>query len=55
MECEDEKWRLVAYLPKSLNEMEHNYEVHDKEILAVIRDLEVWKHLLEDAKFKFEI
>ena len=40
MECEDGKWRLVAYLSKSLNEIERNYEIHNKEILAVIWELE---------------
>ena len=55
IECEDGKWRPVEYLSKSLNETERNYEIYDKEILAVIRDLENWRHLLEDAKFKFEI
>jgi len=40
MECKDGKWRLVAFLSKSLNEMERNYEIHDKEMLAVIRGLE---------------
>ena len=40
MKCEDRKWKLVAYLSKLLNETEHNYEIHDKEILAVIRRLE---------------
>ena len=55
MECEDGRWRLVAYLLKSLNEMERNYEIHDKEMLVVIRGLESWRHLLEGAKFKFEV
>jgi len=45
----------VAFLSKSLNETERNYEIHDKEMLAVIRGLENWRHLLEGAKFKFEI
>jgi len=40
MECEDEKWRLVAFLSKSLNETKRNYEIHNKEILVVIRGLE---------------
>ena len=40
MECEDRKWRLVAFLSKSLNETEKNYEIHDMEMLAVIRELE---------------
>jgi len=40
MECTDEKWRLVAFLSKSLNETQKNYEIHDKKMLAVIRGLE---------------
>ena len=40
MECEDGLWRPVAFLSKSLNEMERNYEIHDKEMLAIIRGLE---------------
>jgi len=55
MKCEDRLWRPVAFLSKSLNETERNYEIHDKEMLAIIRDLENWRHLLEGAKFKFEI
>jgi len=55
MECEDELWRPVAFLSKSLNETERNYEIHDKEMLAIIRGLEAWRHLLEGAQSKFEI
>ena len=36
----DNKWRLVAYISKSLNETKRNYEIHDKEMLAIIRCLE---------------
>ena len=55
MEYEDGLWRLVAFLLKSLNETERNYEIHDKEMLVIIRGLENWRHLLEGACFKFEI
>ena len=50
MKCEDEKWRPVTYISKSLNEAERNYEIHDKEILVIIRCLEAWRHFLEGAK-----
>ena len=40
IECKDGKWRLVVFLSNSLNETERNYEIHDKEILAVIQGLE---------------
>jgi len=55
IEGEDGKWRPVAFLSKSLNETEINYEIHNKEMLAIIRGLESWRHLLEGAQFKFEI
>ena len=47
MEYEDGLWRPVAFLSKSLNETERNYEIHDKEMLVIIRELEVWRHLLK--------
>ena len=47
MECKDGLWRPVAFLSKSLNETKRNYEIHDKEMLAIIRELEAWRHLLE--------
>ena len=55
MECEDKLWRPVAFLSKSLNETERNYEIHNKEMLVIISRLEVWRYLLEGAQFKFEI
>ena len=32
-----------------------NYEIHDKEMLAIIRCLEAWRYFLEGAKSRFEI
>ena len=55
IKCEDRLWRPVAFLSKSLNETERNYEIHDKEMLAIIRGLEVWRHLLEGVQTKFKI
>ena len=45
----------MVYLSKSLNEIERNYEIHNKKMLAVIRGLENWRHLLESAHFKFKV
>ena len=47
MKCSDKKWRLVAFISKSLSDMERNYEIYDKEMLVVVRCLEAWKHFLE--------
>jgi len=37
MDYENGRWRPVVYLSKSLNEIERNYEIHDKKILVIIR------------------
>ena len=55
MKCEDNKWRPCAFYSKSLSDVERNYDVHNKEMLAIIRALEAWRHHLEGAKHKTEI
>ena len=40
IEVENRRWKPVAFLSKSLNETERNYEIHDKEMLGIIRRLE---------------
>jgi len=46
---------MDSYISKSLNETECNYEIHNKEMLAVIRCLQAWRHFLEGTKNKFEV
>jgi len=36
----EEKWHPVAFYSKSLSPVERNYEIHNKEILAIISMLE---------------
>jgi hypothetical protein len=55
LSTEDGKWHLVAYYSKSLSETEWNYEIHNKEMLAIIRALDKWRHFLEGAPHKVEI
>jgi len=52
---EDERWRPVVFISKSLNDTERNYEIHNKKMLAMIRCLETWRHFLEGARTKFKI
>ena len=49
MKGEEGVWKPVAFLSKFLNKTERNYEIHDKEMLAITRGLEAWRHLLEEA------
>jgi len=51
----DGKWHPVVFYSKSLSSVERNYEIHDKEILAIIRALEEWRHFLEGATHPVEI
>jgi len=52
---EDDKWHPVAFYSKSLSAVERNYEIHDKEMLAIIRCLEEWRHFLEGSVHPTEI
>ena len=47
---EDGKWHPITFLSKSLSPVEQNYEIHDKEMLAIVWALEEWRHFLEGAK-----
>jgi len=45
----------MSFISKALNKTERNYEIHNKEMLGVIRCLEAWRHFLEGARIRFEI
>jgi len=51
----DRKWYPVAFYSKSLSSVEQNYEIHDKEMLAIICALEKWRHFLEGVTHLVEI
>ena len=55
VKCENGKWRPVAFISKLINSTKRNYEIHNKEMLAVIRCLKVQRYYLEGAKVQFEI
>ena len=38
----DDQWHPIAYYSKTFNDAEANYEIHDREMLAVIWALEEW-------------
>ncbi|QRW17502.1 Retrotransposable element Tf2 protein [Rhizoctonia solani] len=45
----------VAYLSKSLSPAEKNYNIFDKELLAVIRAFKEWRHLLEGSELPVQV
>ena len=49
------RWHPVAFYSKSLQPAEQNYDVHDKELLAIVRALESFRHYLEGHPEPFEV
>ncbi|SOV02161.1 uncharacterized protein UDID_18978 [Ustilago sp. UG-2017a] len=42
----EERWHPVAFYSKKMSSAERNYEIHDKELLAVVACLTQWRHML---------
>ena len=45
----------VGYMSKGFSDVEHNYQIHNKELLAIIQALEEWCHFLEGNPSPFKI
>ena len=39
----------VAFYTRKFSAAEINYEIHDKELLAIVDSFQEWRHLLEGA------
>ena len=52
---DDETWKLLGFISKTLNGAERNYMTYDKEMLAIMRGIEEWRALLLGVKDPFEI
>ena len=48
-------WLPVTFFSKTINPAEYNYQIYDKEILAIVRSLEEWRPELQYKQDKFEI
>ena len=53
--CPDGKRHPVAYMSKSMTVPERNYNIGDKEALAIIKPLQHWRHWLKATKEPIEI
>lgn len=51
----DNDWRPVGYFSKTMQGAEHNYPIHDKELLAIVRAVEEWYPLLLGLEGCFEV
>src|SRR5258708_25738601 len=52
---EDRLFHLIGFMSKSFSDTERNYQIHNKEMLAIMCTLEEWRHFLEGSDQKFKI
>ena len=52
---QDGKWKPIAFLSRIMQAVEQNYEIYDKELLAIVEALIKWRQYLLDAKEPFEV
>ena len=43
---DDNEWHPIAFYSKSMDDAQRNYDIWDKEMLAIIRTLEEWRHYI---------
>ena len=51
----DGSWHPVAFFSKTMIPAELNYQIHDKEMLAIIRSLSHWRAELQGSEHRLEI
>ena len=51
----DQEWYPVAYFSKKMAPAECNYEIHDKEMLAIVRSLDQWRPELQGTHQRIQI
>ena len=49
------EWHLCSYLSQSFSPAERNYDIYDRELLAIIRGLKTWKHYLRGSPFPVKV
>ena len=48
-------WHSCSYLSQSFSPAEQNYDIYDRELLAVIRALKSWRHYLHGSPFLVQV
>src|SRR5260370_20068760 len=55
LECDASNYTTGAVLSQQQMDEEHNYPIHDKELLLIMHVLEEWRHFLKGAAQPFEV
>ena len=48
---DNREWKPCRYISTSNSTAERNYQIYDRELMAIVRGLEAWKHLILGANF----
>ena len=48
-------WKPITFLLRTMQLAERNYEIYDKELLAIVEALAKWRQYLLDAAEPFEV
>ena len=48
-QLQDDKWHSVAFISRTMTDAELNYDIYDKELLAIMYALKEWRPYLLDA------
>ena len=49
------EWHSYSYLSQSFSPAEHNYNIYDHELLAIIYALKTWQHYLHGSPFSIQV
>jgi len=52
---QDGKWKPIAFLSRTMQPAERNYEIYDKELLVIVEALTKWRQYLLDTREPFEV
>ena len=52
---QDRKWKPIAFLSRTMQPVERNYEIYNKELLAIIEALTKWRQYLLNAVETFKV
>jgi hypothetical protein len=49
------KWHPIMFLSQTMIPAERNYEIYNKELLAIMDTLKIWRQYLLDTQEQFEV
>ena len=55
-QCDDSRvWHPCGFISQSFNKAERNYQIYDRELFAIVRGFEMWRHFLMGSPHKVTV